>query len=65
MTEKQMNQVVTDHSELGQPLKVVKNGENDYSVYAECSDGVVEINPKQEEDMATPQEDIRNAPITI
>ena len=30
-------------------LQIVKNGNDDYSVYAECADGLVEITPQPEE----------------
>lgn len=46
MTKEEMLTVVTDHIELGTPIKVVKNGNNDYSVYAECADGLVSLTIK-------------------
>ena len=46
MTKQEMLTVVSDHIELGTPIKVVKNGNNDYSVYAECTDGLVSVTIK-------------------
>ena len=46
MTQQEMLTVVSDHIEHGTPIKVVKNGNNDYSVYAECADGLVSVTIK-------------------
>lgn len=47
MTKNQVIKIVADHIEITN-LQIVKNENDNYTVYAVCSDGLVEINPKDQ-----------------